>query len=436
MLNIGTKFDSTPGATGELSAAEFNDHNVEIQGAVTQTGQTLAAINTTQLGKAMFIYGSGAPSMLDGAPSANIIQLTPRTGINGLQMFDTYSQADGVILEFNKLVANTSNSVVVNVGQTAGTLLGAKSLKLMDGSDPLISQVVGYNRIIFDVGSDYWVLLPKDIETGFIQTELVTSGTNLLVKRPKIAIEATIGTRYTVDNIADTTIDLTALLASTWYALCCREDTGVISAQAISVFASGGGGNWDISGNQLDIYDEIWDSDRKYCRAYDATNYYRVFGVFKTNSTPNGLLIQNDNEMLVRIDNLPKAQIIVGLSATSIASDVTTVLNFDDVKLDINSEWDTTTKKMLPVKSANIIASVNVTDDVVGLAGATNRAIRLFGRVNLYGAASSSNDTRIADTSIKKIYPNPITDLDCKISMLGGAGTGVCGVGVLEIIEV
>jgi hypothetical protein len=164
MQNIADKVDNTPGASGELTAAEFNDHKNEQQEPVLSSGQTLSNLKTPdQLSRSMFIYGTSAQTMTDAAPSADVIELTPLTGSSGLITPDAYAQMEGLIVEFDKATANTSSTVTVNFGQTALTLLGAKSLKLSDGSNPAIGAVFGRIRIQFDVGNDYWIILSAGI---------------------------------------------------------------------------------------------------------------------------------------------------------------------------------------------------------------------------------------------------------------------------------
>lgn len=339
MTNIGDKVDNTPGASGELTAAEYNDHKNCLQEPVTSSGQTLSGLDTPdQLSRAMFIYGTSAQSMQDAAPSANIIELTPLTGSSGLITPDAYTQMDGLTVEFDKPVVNTSSTVTVNFGQSAITLLGAKSLKKPDGTNPLIGQVFGRVKIQFDVSNDYWIVLKAgdtNVPAGYIETELDESGTDLIIRNPTMEIGGYLNKQSNI------TIDLTALVASTWYACVLNETTGTITAENISsVFNTGGGGNWDISGNQLDIYTSIWDSTRKYCRAYDATDYYRVFGVFKTNSTPNGIDSYLKGNLLFYIPNLPKSKFFVYRNANQTTSGAT-IIDFDTVTFDINSIFDT-----------------------------------------------------------------------------------------------
>lgn len=163
MIEIADKNNNTPGASGELTAEEYNDHKNELQNTISTTGQIFSEIKTPdQLPRAMFIYGVGSQTMQDGAPSSNIIELTPKTGINGLIVPDSYAQMDGVQVEFVKVTANTSTTVNVNFGQSSGTLLGAKALKYPDGSDPAVGEVIGRVKIEFDVSLDYWKVISPE----------------------------------------------------------------------------------------------------------------------------------------------------------------------------------------------------------------------------------------------------------------------------------
>lgn len=163
MLNITDKADSTAGATGELTAAEYNDHKNEIQLAVTRSGQALSAGITDQFAKALFINGAAASSVSDSGSGDSII-LSPLTGSPGLTVPNTYAELEGAILVFEKTTANTSTAVTVNFGQT-GTELGAKSLVRLDGTVPAIGDVDGLCFIQWDNGSDKFVLLRNGSDT-------------------------------------------------------------------------------------------------------------------------------------------------------------------------------------------------------------------------------------------------------------------------------
>ena len=143
------------------SAAELNDRRVELQGAVTDSGQALAAADAGQLSKAMYANGVGASSMIDSG-GANTVVLTPKTGTSGLRVatpvVPDYSLLDGAIFNFQANSTNTGN-VTVNVGQTVGTLIGAQPLFLSDGSSD-----IPVNHII--AGEYYDVRYDSTLDSG------------------------------------------------------------------------------------------------------------------------------------------------------------------------------------------------------------------------------------------------------------------------------
>jgi len=195
MLDIADKLDNTAGATGELSADEYNDHKNEIQNAVESSGQALSDIKTPeQLGRAMFIYGTSAQSFQDSG-SGNQIVLTPITGANGLIVPDDYASMDGMIVTFTKSTPTTSTSVTVNIGQTTGTLLGAKDVT----GFPVGTQ--GYLKIRYSISGNEWeavldgegVFVEKtgdtmtgplaiDVGTADIALTLESSDTNIIIE--------------------------------------------------------------------------------------------------------------------------------------------------------------------------------------------------------------------------------------------------------------
>lgn len=128
---------TTPAPANEVhEASEFNDRNVELQNAVTDTGHALDAADPRQLSKSLFANGVGAQSMLDSG-AVNTVVLTPITGASGLRLAvpvaADYSLLEGAIFNFQAGNTNTGN-VTVNIGQTVGTLIGAQPLFLPDGS--------------------------------------------------------------------------------------------------------------------------------------------------------------------------------------------------------------------------------------------------------------------------------------------------------------
>ena len=133
MLNIGTKVDGAAGATGQVNADEFNAISLEDQNAVVRSGQTLSGANLEQIAEAMAINAMSATTFVDGG-TANTIELTPITGSSGIKIPTTYTLLNGARVFFFAGNANTGN-VTLNIGQTAGTLLGSKKLLQKDGSE-------------------------------------------------------------------------------------------------------------------------------------------------------------------------------------------------------------------------------------------------------------------------------------------------------------
>lgn len=57
MKQLTPKTDSTAGAAGQYTAAEFNDFHAELEGLVTESGQTLDEADTRQVVKALAAGG-------------------------------------------------------------------------------------------------------------------------------------------------------------------------------------------------------------------------------------------------------------------------------------------------------------------------------------------------------------------------------------------
>lgn len=170
MDNIGDKANSTAGSTGELTAEEYNDHKNELQGAVESSGQTLSiSLTPDQLSRALFIYGTGAASLVDSG-SGDTISLEPLTGASGLTVPDTYPVLNGSIFRFTKTTENTSTSVTANLSN-----LGAKSVVRPDGSVPSIGDVIGECFIYWDNANDQWVLLRNG--SGTFKEDITATGT-------------------------------------------------------------------------------------------------------------------------------------------------------------------------------------------------------------------------------------------------------------------
>lgn len=194
-----------------------------------------------------------------------------------------------------------------------------------------------------DQTTDFW-----DSTVGYIETEInPTTSSTLLIKRPKMRLP-----EFVLNNTGDTTIDLTALSSETWYALCAEEKEGGISAIDISTnFSTSAGGNWTISGNQLNMYDDIWDSDKKYCKATDGTDNYRVFGVFKTEAAAS----PTKADYIFYIPNIPYSKVYVTRESNILVNSASNI-EFNTIKYDINSEYDAVTNYRYTAKLGQIVS--------------------------------------------------------------------------------
>ncbi len=152
---------TNPVPTDESHASsEYEDRRVEIQGAITDSSQTLAEADVGQLSKAMFANGVAAQSMVDSGVAGAII-ITPITGPNGLRVAipiaKDYSLLDGAIFSFKAAATNAGNTTV-NVGRTTGGgLIGQVPLFLEDGTTQVGAGIIvanNYYSIRFDSALD------------------------------------------------------------------------------------------------------------------------------------------------------------------------------------------------------------------------------------------------------------------------------------------
>ncbi|MCP4488153.1 MAG: hypothetical protein GY820_12655 [Gammaproteobacteria bacterium] len=165
--NLGDTDDSR--TSTKAGAKEQNSRNYELKNAVETTGQTLTDnstqddTNTNQLAKAMGIYGRGSFSFQDNG-SANTYQLIPVTGASGIAVPNAsdggYALFEGAIVYFNAANTNTGTSTA-SVGQTVGTLLGAKSIRVIGGAVLTGGEIVAgqYITLKFDISNDYWEIV-------------------------------------------------------------------------------------------------------------------------------------------------------------------------------------------------------------------------------------------------------------------------------------
>lgn len=218
--------------------------------------------------------------------------------------------------------------------------------------------------------SDFNMITQSEI--GYIETNIETSGTNIIAKKPKIEVG-----RRLINYSSDVTQNITALTADTWYAWTLREDNAAIAVFPLTTFDAAGTGNWDLTGltsNQLAMFSSIWDDNKKYCRAFDGANYYRVFGVFKTNATPNGVAVVLGNELNFYIPNIPYDNFYTSRD-TNQGTTGLTLINFANVKYDINSSYDASNQRYIPAFSQNVILNAYFHDATANLSANVTRAV-------------------------------------------------------------
>ena len=197
MIQIGTINVGNP----TLTAAQFNDHEVELEGMVTSSGQTLNQSITNQQSKAAFIYGTASETMQENSPSANICNLTPVTGASGLQVPDAYAAMNGVVVSFYHSVISTANSLTgisVNIGQTTGTYLGSKYLVNIGNTAILPGTLFGYTMIRYNGGAGYWELLYSQ---G--QVQAMSRGSTVLVAASNATVRSSVAADYVCSGAND-----------------------------------------------------------------------------------------------------------------------------------------------------------------------------------------------------------------------------------------
>jgi hypothetical protein len=133
-----TPVGNDPSATDYLGAININNFLSELEASVSRSGQTLSSddgsadSDTTQLAKSLFIHSTKATAFQAGG-SANAIELTPVSGASGVLLPPDYTLLSGMRIAFSPAASNTG-AVTVNIGQTAATLLGVKSLLSYSGA--------------------------------------------------------------------------------------------------------------------------------------------------------------------------------------------------------------------------------------------------------------------------------------------------------------
>jgi hypothetical protein len=151
----------------KLGAGEVNSILTENENAVERAGLTLANAagageDTTQLAQSLFIHAVKSSSFADSG-SANAYQLTPTSGSNGVLLPGNYATLNGARIYFVPGNNNTGNTTI-NIGQTVGTLLGAKKALRSDGSQLPSGALVTTRMTSFvydaaaDSGTGAWIL--------------------------------------------------------------------------------------------------------------------------------------------------------------------------------------------------------------------------------------------------------------------------------------
>ena len=164
MQDFGTKADDTAGPSGQLSAAEFNNIASENENSVLRSGQALNGSSETQLAQSLFIHSVKAGGFQDSG-AANAYVATPISGSGGVLLPSSYAALNGSTITFSASATNSGASTL-NIGQTTGTLLGAKALRTQADTALVANTIVAGQHIqvkynaAFDGGSGAWVLLP------------------------------------------------------------------------------------------------------------------------------------------------------------------------------------------------------------------------------------------------------------------------------------
>lgn len=158
--------DLTGKITGStLTAAEWNQLPQEVQNVITALGITLGSGDLNQLGKAIAGYVANGAFYTDSG-IANVYVLTP---VGGKQAVTDYT--DGATFEFETSNPNTGASIFNVTG------LGAKNIKLADGSNPAAGQIAGRVTLKFDAANDWAELIPAFEIASKTEAEANTNNT-------------------------------------------------------------------------------------------------------------------------------------------------------------------------------------------------------------------------------------------------------------------
>lgn len=208
MKDTTDKVDYSIGDDGKYFAVDYNDINQELENGVTRSGQTLSQAKTPlQIGRAWFINSICAQSFIvNGLPNA--IELTPETGSAGLIFPENYDQLKGAIVDFIVTTPNTSGTVTIDIGQSAGSLIGIKNLKHLDGSDLFIGELNGRCKIRYNHTAGRWDLISAFNISNDYETITLTEKILNILRTSGIQLKLS----YDGSNYAEFETDSTGIL--------------------------------------------------------------------------------------------------------------------------------------------------------------------------------------------------------------------------------
>ena len=176
--DVGT---STPGT--RLEEADRNITQDELVALVERSLQVLDAtgVKRIQAARAAFLNGVAAQSMVDTG-GVNTKVLTPISGASGYVFGESYAQLTGAAFMFKNDTTNTG-ATTVNVGQTAGTLLGVKDLTQAGGVAFVGGELIAgsYNLIIYDLANDRFEIVTIEsftVPRNHIDGLIMSNGTD------------------------------------------------------------------------------------------------------------------------------------------------------------------------------------------------------------------------------------------------------------------
>lgn len=161
MQDFGTKANDTAGPSGQLTAEEFNNLALELENSVLRSGQALNGASVTQIATSIFLHSVKSGTFQDSG-AANAYIATPISGSGGVLLPADYANMDGAIVLLKASNANSGASTL-NIGQTTGTLLGAKAIVDQAGAILGAGAIAAgaYISLRYDasIGAGSWVLL-------------------------------------------------------------------------------------------------------------------------------------------------------------------------------------------------------------------------------------------------------------------------------------